>query len=184
MKRCSIIIHSVTGNNYIIATHLEALLEERGIEMRLYRTEDSDLHISANKYESANEYYEEILNVPVATVEKLEKSAMIVLGCPTYFANVSAEMKTFLDSTVDLYASDALEGKQFACFTSCGDSLQDAHMTLEAMRRWAIQMKMTEVPTGDLIHISGEEGRIRPSLDFGKELEAFANKLAAAIEEP
>lgn len=181
MKRCSIIIHSVTGNNYIIAFHLKSILEESGIETRLYRVEDADLHIFANKLETSNEYYEELQDLPVVTNEKLTKSNVIVLGCPTYFANMSAEMKTFIDGTIDLYESDALEGKHFACFTSCGGGIEDGQESLASMRRWAEQMKMIEVDAADLIHVSGEEGRIRPSLDFGKDIEEFASSLMAVL---
>ncbi|NLV83851.1 MAG: flavodoxin family protein, partial [Spirochaetales bacterium] len=45
MERCAIIIHSVNGNCYIIATYLQELLVKRNVDARLYRVEDSDLHI-------------------------------------------------------------------------------------------------------------------------------------------
>lgn len=181
MPRCSIVFHSATGNNHIIAAHLGELLRERGLDVRIYRVEDSDLHIFANRLETANEYLEEILALPVIANDKLQKSQMVVLGSPTYFADMSAEMKTFLDGTIDLYASKALRGKGFACFATCGESRDDARHALAAMRRWAAQNEMTVVPTADLIHVSGEEGRIRPSIEFGKELEDFADAIAGAL---
>lgn len=181
MKRCSIIIHSVTGNNYIIASHLKSLLEQKGVEMRLYRVEDADLHIFANESEAANEYYEEMLALPVIKNEKLLKSDAIVLGCPTYFANISAEMKTFIDGTVEYFEAQALQGKYFGCFTSCSEGLEDARGTLWALRKWAEQMNMPEVPNGDLIHVSGPANIIRPSIDFGKVLEDFAENIAKAL---
>ena len=67
MKRCSLIIHSVSGNIYIIGEYLREKLCENGVDARLYRVEDSDLHILANTKDSVNQYYEDILELPIAT---------------------------------------------------------------------------------------------------------------------
>ena len=88
MKRCSIIIHSVTGNCYIIGSYLKDLLCERNVDARLYRVEDPDLHIWAEKQDTTNDFYEDILALPVASVELLHKSDMIILGAPTRFGNM------------------------------------------------------------------------------------------------
>ena len=108
MKRCSIIIHSVSGNCFIIGSYLKEALEKCNVDVRFYRVEDTDLHIWANKQETANDYYEDIMGLPVVTPEKLLKSDMIIFGCPTVFGNISAEMKTFIDSTVDMCEDHAL----------------------------------------------------------------------------
>ena len=49
MQRCAIVIHSVNGNVYIIANHMKEVLVELGVDARLYRVADEDLHIWANK---------------------------------------------------------------------------------------------------------------------------------------
>ena len=49
---------------------------------RLYRVDDPDHHIWANKLEIANEFYEEILELPIANSETLLKSDLIILGSP------------------------------------------------------------------------------------------------------
>ena len=92
MERCSIIVHSVNGNSYIIATVLQELLTERGVDARLYRVEDADAHIWANKSDAANDFYEDIQALPIANESTLLKSKMVILGCPTTFGNVSAEL--------------------------------------------------------------------------------------------
>ena len=74
MKRCSLIIHSVSGNIYIIGEYLRQKLVELGVDARLYRVEDSDLHILANRMDSVNQYYEDILELPVASEETLLKA--------------------------------------------------------------------------------------------------------------
>lgn len=58
--------------------------------------------------------------VPVATVEELAEYDAIVLGTPTRFGNMAAQMKNFLDQAGGLWARDALVGKVGSVFTSTG----------------------------------------------------------------
>jgi len=46
--------------------------------------------------------------------QKLEKADAIVLGSPTYFANVTGIMKNFIDRCLPLYLSEKLKGKKVA----------------------------------------------------------------------
>lgn len=46
--------------------------------------------------------------------DKLSDADIIVLGCPTYFANVTALMKTFIDRCLPLYLSEKLKNKSFS----------------------------------------------------------------------
>lgn len=51
---------------------------------------------------------------------KLTQADAIVLGCPTYFANVPAQMKAFMDRCLPLYLSEKLKGKKAALLV-CGN---------------------------------------------------------------
>jgi NAD(P)H dehydrogenase (quinone) len=137
MQRCSIIIHSVSGNSFIIANYLKELLVERNVDARVYRVEDADLHIWANKSDAANDFYEDIQALPVANNSTLLKSKMIILGSPTSFGNVSAEMKAFMDSTYSLAEDRSLEGRYFACFTSCDHSVAEGAYCIDSMVHYA-----------------------------------------------
>jgi len=55
---------------------------------------------------------------PYATLEDLKSCAGLVLGSPTRFGNMAAELKYFLDGTSGLWLSGALSGKPAAVFTS------------------------------------------------------------------
>ncbi|MBZ4674022.1 MAG: putative flavoprotein [Spirochaeta sp.] len=196
MKRCSIIIHSVSGNCYIIGSYLKELMAERNVDARLYRVDDPDLHIWANTQETTNDYYEDILALPIVSTSTLLKSDMIILGSPTRFGNISAEMKTFLDTTLSLSKDKSLETKFFACFTSCSNSTCEGAHTLTAMIYWAQSMGMLHIPFGvheeldfcdqpvsGIVHLAGKEGAIRPSDRLGKEMEVYADTLSAYIQE-
>jgi len=55
---------------------------------------------------------------PVATPQELAEYDAIVIGTPTRFGNMAAQMKNFLDQTGGLWASGALVGKVGSVFTS------------------------------------------------------------------
>jgi len=181
MNRVSIIIHSINGNCFIMGDHLRKLLEERKVEVRLYRVKDEDLHIQANKSEAANEYYEDILNLPTVKNEKLLKSRMIVLASPSVFSNITAEMTDFLDNTNELSVKDSLKGKLFTCFTSSQKDIEDGEGCIKAMENWAKAMGMEVAELPKIIHISGDEARIRPSVEIANQLEQMANQIEKII---
>lgn len=195
MERCSIIVHSVSGNSYIIATFLQELLNERNVDARLYRVEDADLHIWANKSDAANDFYEEIQALPVASESTLMKSRMVILGCPTTFGNVSAEMKAFMDSTYELALNRSMEGRLFACFTSCDHSVAEGAFCIDSMVHYAQTLGMVHIPLGmhedlawanqpvsGIVHLAGKDNTIRPSQQLGDILAAYADTLAAHMQ--
>ena len=55
---------------------------------------------------------------PVATVDELAGYDAIILGVPTRFGNMAAQMKNFLDQTGGLWAKGALVGKVGSVFAS------------------------------------------------------------------
>ena len=103
MKRCSIIMHSIGGNCYRLGSYFQELLKGRVVDARRDRGKYDYRHIWAERLDTTNEYYEEILALPEAGLETLHKSDMVILGCPTRFGNVTAEMKAFLDTSFEMY---------------------------------------------------------------------------------
>lgn len=55
---------------------------------------------------------------PVATVDELPEYDAIILGTPTRFGNMAAQMRNFWDQTGGLWAKGALVGKVGSVFTS------------------------------------------------------------------
>ncbi len=197
MKRCSIVIHSVSGNVFIIGSYLTECLKERGVDARLYRVEDTDLHILANTLDSVNQYYEDILELPVCHQETLVKSDMVILGSPTRFGNMTAEMKAFLDTTYEMSEERTLQGTLFGCFTSCPHTLSEGAHALDSLVYWAQIQAMIHIPFGihmdiatsydqpaaGIVHLEGNESLIRPSAQLADTIEAYANTVAGYLEE-
>ena len=67
---------------------------------------------------------------PVATVAELANYDAIVVGCPTRFGRMPAQMAAFLDQAGGLWAKGALNGKVGAVFTSTATQHGGQEMTL------------------------------------------------------
>jgi NAD(P)H dehydrogenase (quinone) len=67
---------------------------------------------------------------PEATIAELADYDAIVLGTPTRFGNMAAQMKNFLDRAGGLWAEDRLVGKVGSVFTSTGSQHGGQEATL------------------------------------------------------
>ena len=175
--RANIIIHSISGNLYIIATTFQEKLKEKGIDARLYRVEDPDLHLEANDRNEVNEYYEDIINLPVATNNKLLKADVILIGTCSKFGLPTAEMMAFLDNTWSLYESKALRGKKFYGFSSSPISKEDGKNAVAGLYSWARQQGLDYINFDSYVHKDGTIMPNRPS----DEIDIVAEDLSEAI---
>ena len=67
---------------------------------------------------------------PVATVAELEGYDAIIVGCPTRFGRMPAQMASFLDQAGGLWARGALNGKVGGAFTSTATQHGGQEVTL------------------------------------------------------
>lgn len=67
---------------------------------------------------------------PLASVDELEGYDAIIVGCPTRYGRMPAQMANFLDQTGSLWARGALNGKIGAAFTSTATQHGGQEMTL------------------------------------------------------
>lgn len=70
---------------------------------------------------------------PYATLDDLKICDGLILGSPTRFGNMSAEMKHFLDSTSSIWMSGDLQGKPAAVFSSSSSMHGGQESTLLSM---------------------------------------------------
>ncbi len=64
--------------------------------------------------------YKRDQDAPIATVAELPDYDAIIIGTPTRFGNMAAQMKNFLDQAGGIWARDALVGRIGSVFTSTG----------------------------------------------------------------
>jgi NAD(P)H dehydrogenase (quinone) len=129
-------------------------------------------------------------DAPIATVAELPDYDAIIIGTPTRFGNMAAQMKNFLDRTGRLWSEDRLVGKIGSVFASSGSqhggqesTILSAHVVLLHLGMVIVglpyafkgQLRMDEI-TGDspygasTLAEDGDGGDRRPS----------ANELSAA----
>ena len=72
-------------------------------------------------------------HVPVATPEQLVEADAIILGTPTRYGNVAAQMQNFMDQTGQLWAKGALIGKVGSVFTSTATQHGGQETTIRAL---------------------------------------------------
>lgn len=189
MLKCSVIFHSVCGNSYFMADRFYSAFEKLGVDCRLFRVADDDLVRWGDLFPVASEVLDRIESIPMASPENMFESDIVVLGCPTYFGNVSAEMKCYMDSACMYWMDAMLSGKVFGAFTSASNPVGGGDVCLRSLVTFAQHMGMVNVslpcnicPGVDVsaygaISFSGAKGDKRPSdLDY-RVIDAYSGVL-------
>ncbi len=118
-----------------------------------------------------------VRKVDKATTKDLVEADAIVLGSPTYFANVTAKMKDFIDRSIKIYP-DKLKDKVGAVFTSYGGVGGD----LTAISLIMMMLLHRMVIVG---HQSGEFGALSLDTEIEKDIadsEAFGERIGTITE--
>jgi NAD(P)H dehydrogenase (quinone) len=83
-----------------------------GAEVVLRRVQELDANLAKLQ---GSKHAQDVLalqqNIPIATVDDLQAADGVIFGTPTRFGNMCAQMKQYLDGTIALWLSGALEGK-------------------------------------------------------------------------
>ena len=82
---------------------------------------------------------------PVARVDELAGYDAIVIGTPTRYGNMAAQMKNFIDQTGGLWFSDALVGKVGSAFTSTASLHGGQETTLTSIHTVLLHLGMVIV---------------------------------------
>lgn len=89
--------------------------------------------------------YRSLQPADVASVAELPEYDAIVIGTPTRFGNMAAQMKNFLDQCGGLWADDRLVGKVGSVFTSTGSQHGGQESTILATHTVLLHLGMVIV---------------------------------------
>ncbi len=118
MAKVNIVFHSMYGHIYRMAeAEAQGAREVPGVEVGLYQVKET-LPDELIESIGAKEAKALFAHLPIATADTLAESDGIIFGTPTRFGNMTAQMRTLLDSTGALWASGSLIGKVASVFTS------------------------------------------------------------------
>jgi NAD(P)H dehydrogenase (quinone) len=177
-----VVFHSIYGNDYLMSKAFASGLKSAGCEVGVYRVPDLDWVEKPDSSEKAREVLREMRAVPEAQPKVLESADVIILGSPTYFGNVTAEMKAFMDSTGGLWFHGKLIGKKCVAFTSAGNAEGGGVLCLQAIHTYAMYMGMICVPVPVTL-VPGENWPALGIIQYsnGKQAEVLDERTARAI---
>jgi NAD(P)H dehydrogenase (quinone) len=116
--------------------------------------------IENNKY--AKKVWDQQKDIPVCTLDDLRQADGLLLGTPTRYGNMTAQMKRFIDSTPSLWLEGTLEGKPVGLFTSTATTHGGQETTLLTMMAPLLHLGMLIVgvpySTPGMLHTEGRGG--------------------------
>jgi len=124
-----------------------------------------------------------VKRVQKASLSDLAEAEAIILGSPTYYGQMSARMKDFIDRSVKIHGQ--LEGKVGAAFTSSGGTATGAETTLFSILQamlihgMIIQGRAKDKHYGAAAVERPGEKEMESCRDLGKRVAALALKLKA-----
>ena len=147
MGKIIVLYYSSNGKTAELARHVRSGILEEGNNEPLLRTV-----ASLNKNQVAQD-------VPIISKKELEDCNGLALGSPTRFGTMAAALKSFLETTSDLWLSGALIDKPAVVFTSTSSLHGGQESTLLSMALPLLHHGMTlvGVPYGGG-HVSGSQG--------------------------
>ena len=116
--KVAVIYYSATGNVYKLARAVAQGAEEAGAEVRFRKVHELAPEEAIKSNQGWSDHALMTEDVPEAAVEDLDWADAYILGTPTRFGNVSAQLKQFIDTTGGLWFQGKLADKVASAFTS------------------------------------------------------------------
>lgn len=131
--KLSVIYYSATGTVTELARTLADEAEKAGAEVRLRRVAElaTDAAIDANPAWRAN--LDATQDIPLAGPDDVVWADAVLLGTPTRWGNVSAQLRMFIESLAPLWAKGALQDKVYSGFTASSTPHGGQESTLLAL---------------------------------------------------
>ena len=133
MPKVAIVYYSATGNVHRLAHAVEEGARAAGAETRLRHVAELAPEEAIAQNDAWAGHRERVEDEPVASLDDLDWADAYVLGSPTLFGNVAAQLKQFMDTTGGLWAEGRLADKVAAGFTSSQNAHGGQETTLLAL---------------------------------------------------
>lgn len=186
--KIAIVFHSSCGSTYLVAREYKKVLENMNLETKIFRVEDNKGPLLPEYLVNAKEYINEFEEIEIINNgEELLDYDVIFMGSPTYYGNVSGQMKMFMDSFTNVWINAPFKGTHFSSFTTTASTYGGGEFTLQAMNIFAKHMGMTvlsvpcnigcDQPAYGIIHVGGPESSVKLSDDFKNGIKNYLNNL-------
>ncbi len=146
--KLAIIYYSATGTNHQIAQAVKAGAEEAAAEVRLRKVPEFAPDAAIDRNPGWRAHVNATQDVAEASLADLEWADAYIIGTPTRFGNVAAQMKQFIDTTGGLWFQGKLANKVVAAFTSAQNPHGGQESTLLALHNTFYHWGCIIVPPG------------------------------------
>ena len=197
-----VVYHSLYGHVLQLAhTVSEGAGNVDGVDVSIRRVDEFEEIVrekaETDKYFRAT--WDKQKDIPVCTLEDLREADGIVIGSPTRYGNMTAQMKKLIDSTVQLWLEGSMEGKPVGVFTSTATTHGGQETTLLTMMVPLLHLGMIIVgvpySTPGMLHtegrggtpygattIAGQQNELRPSSEDLEIAKALGVRVAEAAK--
>jgi NAD(P)H dehydrogenase (quinone) len=148
MPNVAIIYYSSTGTNDAMARAVEDGARAAGAEVRRRLVAENAPAEAIASNPAWKAYVDKTAKEPRASLDDLEWADAIILGTPTRYGNVAAQLKAFLDSTGGLWAKGKLANKVYSGFTSAVNAHGGQEATLLSLYTTVLHFGGYLVTTG------------------------------------
>jgi NAD(P)H dehydrogenase (quinone) len=129
----SVIYYSSTGTTHAMAERLSHAAEKAGAEVRLRKVAELAPDEVVGSVPEWAQHREETKDVPTAEPDDVVWADVVLLGSPTRFGNVAAQLKQFIDTLGPQWGQGQLANKLYAGFTSSQTAHGGQESTLLAL---------------------------------------------------
>src|SRR5437879_10287232 len=160
-----IVYHSLYGHTLQLARAIEEGVKSASGVEAVFRRAPEFPH-TEKELEAGDGYatkvWGEQKQIPACTLDDLREADGLLMGSPTRYGNMTAQMKALLDSTVSLWLSGAMEGKPAGVFTSTASTHGGQETTCVTMMIPLIHLEMLIVgvpySSEGMLHTEGRGG--------------------------
>jgi NAD(P)H dehydrogenase (quinone) len=192
-----VVYYSLYGHTYQLARAIErGVSSVPGVEAVLRRVEEFEsVQKSTAESSHATDLRMQTSSIPVCTLDDLRAADGLILGSPTRYGNMAAQVKQLIDSTAGLWLKGEMEGKPAGVFTSTASTHGGQETTLLSMMIPLLHLGMLIVglpySLPGMIHtegrggtpygastVAGPRGELTPAREDLKLAEALGRRVA------
>jgi NAD(P)H dehydrogenase (quinone) len=130
-----VVYYSLYGHTFQLAKAVKEGVESvKGAEVLFRRVEEFEVVLKKTEGDAyLSQVREQQKEIPVCTLDDLREADGVILGSPTRYGNMTAQMKQLIDSTGTLWLKGEMEGKPAGVFTSTASTHGGQETTLLTM---------------------------------------------------
>ncbi|MEU5871585.1 NAD(P)H:quinone oxidoreductase type IV [Glycomyces sp. NPDC047369] len=131
--KVSVIFYSATGNVTALAKQIAESAEKAGAEVRLRRVAELAPQAAIDSNPAWAENYAAIQEIPEASADDILWADAVVMGSPTRYGNVAAQLKQFIDTLGPQWFQGLLADKVYSGFAAASGKHGGNESTLLAL---------------------------------------------------